>query len=113
MVLAMARRSLDRVNSDQKRSMGELVNKSRKPRDPTKNRHIDSLKTGQLTLSQGVVKKGDDVAFDDDDGGQRIVSQDSVYIALSTYQTGKNEGGRKQMVNTTLRSVLAGFTTPS
>jgi hypothetical protein len=60
------------------------------------------------------VKKGDDVAFDDDDNeGQGIVSQDSVYIALSTYRTGKNKGGRKRMVNTTLRSVLAGFTPPS
>jgi hypothetical protein len=44
-----------------------LENNSRKPRDLTKNRHIDSLKKDQLTLSQGMVKKGDDVAVDDDD----------------------------------------------
>jgi hypothetical protein len=44
-----------------------LENNSRKPRDLTKNRHIDSLKKDQLTLSQGMVKKGDNVAVDDDD----------------------------------------------
>jgi hypothetical protein len=46
----------------------EIVgNDSRKPRDLTKNRHIDSLKKGQLTLSWSMVKKGDDVAVDDDE----------------------------------------------
>jgi hypothetical protein len=63
-----------------------------------------------------MVKKGDEVAFDadDDDGCWGIVSQDSVHLALSTYQTGKTEGGgRKQMVNMTLRSILAAFTPPT
>jgi hypothetical protein len=40
---------------------GELENNSTKPRDLTENRHSDGLK---LTLSQGKMKKGDDV--DDD-----------------------------------------------
>jgi hypothetical protein len=44
-----------------------LENNSRKPRDLTKNRHIDSLKKDQLTLSRGMVKRRDDVAVDDDD----------------------------------------------
>ncbi len=45
----------------------KLENNSMKPRDLPKNRHSDSLKKSQLTLSQGMSKKGDDVA-DDDDG---------------------------------------------
>jgi hypothetical protein len=44
-----------------------LENYSRKPRDPTKNRHSDIPKKAQLTLSQRKIKKGDDVAVDDDD----------------------------------------------
>jgi hypothetical protein len=48
-----------------------------KPRDLTKNRHSTSLKKGQLTLSQGKMKKGDDVAVDDNDDAVRTnVSQD-------------------------------------
>ncbi len=42
---------------------GELENSSRKPRDLTEGRQSDSLKKGQLTLSQGKMKKGDDVAM--------------------------------------------------
>ncbi len=45
---------------------GELENNSRKPRDLTKNRHSDSLKKSQLTLSQGMMKKSDVVAVADD-----------------------------------------------
>jgi hypothetical protein len=64
---------------------------------------------GQLTLSRGTIKKGDDVADDDDNDAVRtsvsqdqvtatlctkeIVPHDSVYIALITYQTDKNEWG--------------------
>jgi hypothetical protein len=71
------------------------------------------------------MKKGDDVADDDDDDDAvrtsvsqdwvtgtswRIVPQDSVEIAQSTYQTGKNlEGGRT--VNTANLAVPAGFYT--
>jgi urease accessory protein UreE len=38
-----------------------------KPTDLTKKRHSDSLKKSQLTLSQGMMKKGDALAVDDDD----------------------------------------------
>ncbi len=48
-----------------------MENNSRKPKDLTKNRHSDSLKKGQFTLSQGMVKKGDDVVVDDDDDAVR------------------------------------------
>jgi hypothetical protein len=41
------------------------------------NRHNDSLKKWQLTLSQGTMKKGDDVADDEDDYAARTsASQD-------------------------------------
>jgi hypothetical protein len=47
-----------------------------KPKDLTKNRHSTSLKKGQLTLFQVQMKKGDDVAVDDDDYAVRTnVSQ--------------------------------------
>jgi hypothetical protein len=62
---------LDSVNAGQRRSRGEFENNSRKPRDLTKTRHSDSLKNGLLTLSQGTVKKGDDVAVDEDDDAVR------------------------------------------
>ncbi len=54
---------------------GELENSYRKPRDLTKNKHIDSLKQGQITLSQGKKKKIDEVADDDDDDAVRTVCQ--------------------------------------
>ncbi len=74
-----------------------MKNNSTKPRDLTEN--------GQLTLSQEKTKKGEHAADDDDGDGcgenqcvtrpsdsntmlWGIASQDSVYIALSTYQTG-------------------------
>jgi hypothetical protein len=50
---------------------GRVGNNSRKPRDLPENMHSDSLKKGQLTLSQGEMKKGDDVADDDDDDVER------------------------------------------
>ncbi len=40
-------------------------------RDLTKNRHCDSLKEGQLALSQVMMKKGDDVTDDDNDDEMR------------------------------------------
>ncbi len=48
---------------------GESENNSRKLRDLLKNRHSDSLKKSQLTLSQRMLKKGDvkDDTDDDDD----------------------------------------------
>jgi hypothetical protein len=51
--------------------MEELENNTRKPRDLTKNRHSDSLKKGQLTLPQGMLKKGEDIAVDDYDDAVR------------------------------------------
>ncbi len=86
-----------------------MENDSRKPRDLSKNRHIDSLKKGQLTLSGYDEKeREDDVTLDDDvDAVRTSVSQNRVTAALcteelflsthyiqlfSTYQTGK---GRK------------------
>jgi hypothetical protein len=53
-----------------------LKNNYKKPRGLTKNRHNDSLKKGQLYLSQDMVKKEDDVSVDGDDDAVRIsVSQ--------------------------------------
>ncbi len=43
-----------------------MENNSRKLRDLTKNRHSDSLKKSQLTLSQWIMKKSDVVAVADD-----------------------------------------------
>ncbi len=44
-----------------------------------------SLKKSQLTLSQGKIKKGDDVVVDDDDDAVRtVVSQDRVTATLYT-----------------------------
>jgi hypothetical protein len=93
MILVMARQEAVPHERWPKILKGELENNSRKPMDLVKNRHSDSLIKGQLTLSQGKMKKGDDVADDDDDAIRTSVSQD--YIALSTYQTGKNEGGER------------------
>jgi hypothetical protein len=45
-----------------------------------KDRHSDSLKKGPLTLSQGKMKKGDDVA--DVDAVRTSVSQDRVTVIL-------------------------------
>jgi hypothetical protein len=39
---------------------------------PNQNRHRDSLKKCHLTLSQGMLKKGDDVAVDDDDDAVKL-----------------------------------------
>jgi hypothetical protein len=71
MVLMMAKRGHERW------PIGKQL--SRKPRDLVENRHGDSLKKGQLTLSQGKEKKGDDVADDENDDAVRTSeSQDQV-----------------------------------
>ncbi len=50
---------------------------------PSQNRYNDSLKEDQLTLSQGKMKKGEDVADDEDDDAVRTsVSQDQVTETL-------------------------------
>jgi hypothetical protein len=85
MALMMARCEAGPVNGGQRLSKGELENISRKPRDLTKNRHSDSLKKGELTLSQGMIKKGDDVKVDDSHNAVRTsVLQNRVTATLCT-----------------------------
>jgi hypothetical protein len=69
-----------------KGTQGELEDNSWKPRDPTRNRLSKILKKGQLTLSQGMMKKGDDVVVDgdDDDAVRTSVSQSRVTATLCT-----------------------------
>jgi hypothetical protein len=57
---------------------------SRKPRDLLKNRHSDSLKKSELTLSQGMMNKGDVVVADEDDKLRTSASQNHVTTALCT-----------------------------
>jgi hypothetical protein len=52
------------------------------PRGLNENRHSDSLKKGQLTISQGKMKRGDDAA--DDDMVRTSVSQDRVTAVTVT-----------------------------
>jgi hypothetical protein len=74
-----------------------------------------------------MMKKGDDVVFDDDDLVRTSVSQNRVtvtmcteesflrtqYILLSPHiRVGKNEGAEGNRLLTTLRSLPAGFTPP-
>jgi hypothetical protein len=85
MVLVMARGKAGPQERRPKMLKEELESNSRKPRDIVKNRHNDSLKKGKHTLSQGKIKKGDDVAVDDDDDTVRTsVSQDQVTATLCT-----------------------------
>jgi hypothetical protein len=63
------------VNGSQRCSNGEFENNYWKPRDLAKNRHSYSLKKDQLTLSHGMLKKGDDVAVDDDEEAKTCVSR--------------------------------------
>ncbi len=79
MVLVMARLEAGPCERQPKTLRGELENNFRKPKDM----HNGSLKKGQLTLSQGKMKKGDDVADDDNDDvvGTRV-SQDPVTARL-------------------------------
>jgi hypothetical protein len=51
MVLVMARLEAEPCERWTKMLKGELKNNSRKPRILVKNRHSESLKKGQLTLS--------------------------------------------------------------
>ncbi len=67
MALVIPRREDGLCERQSKTLRGELENNSRKQRDLTENSHSDSIKKGQHTLSQGKMKKGDDVADDDDD----------------------------------------------
>jgi hypothetical protein len=85
----------------------ELESNSRKPRDLTEKLAYWEPKKVQHALSQGRKKKEDEIDDEDDDDVVRtsvsqdrvtavywgIVPQHSVYIALSTYQAGKNVGG--------------------
>ncbi len=54
-----------------KGNKGELENNRGKPRDLLKNRHSDSLKKSQLTISQEMLKKGD-VAVDADHDDDKV-----------------------------------------
>ncbi len=73
------------MRCSQRRSRESWNQNSKKPRGLVKNRNSDSLNKGQLTLSQGKIKKGDDVAVDDDDDTVRTsVSQDQVKATLCT-----------------------------
>jgi hypothetical protein len=48
--------------------------------------HCNSLKKGQLTLSQSKMKKGDDIVDDDDDDAVKIsLSQDQVRATLELF----------------------------
>ncbi len=62
---------------------GELENNSRKPWGITENNHSDSLIKTQLTLVQGKMKMGDDVA-DDNNAMRTSVSQYQVTATLYT-----------------------------
>ncbi len=62
---------------------GQSKNISRKPRNLLKNRHNDSLKESQLTLSQGIMKEKavvDDA--DADDEMRTSASQNHVTATL-------------------------------
>jgi hypothetical protein len=62
-----------------------LENSRRKPRDLLKNRQSDSLEKSQLTLSQGMMKKGDGIVdVDDDDEVRTSASQNHVTATLCT-----------------------------
>ncbi len=109
MILVTVRGRLDHINNGHRCSRGELENNSRKTRGLTKSSHSQSINKGQITLSQGMEKNRDVVAVDDD-AVRTSVSQNQVtatlctkqpflrtqyiYIALSTYQSGKKGGGR-------------------
>jgi hypothetical protein len=82
MVLLMARREAEPHQRQPKILKVEFENNSRKLRDLTENRHSNSLKRGQRSLCQGKVKKGDDVADDEDDVVSTNVSLDRVTVTL-------------------------------
>ncbi len=50
-----------------------MENNSRKPKDLTKNRHVDILEESHLTLFQVKMKSGSDVAVDDRDDDDDMV----------------------------------------
>jgi hypothetical protein len=85
MVLMMVGWEAGLYETWQKMLKGGLENNSRKPRDLVKTRHSDSLKKGQLTLSQGKMKKEDDAADDEDNDAVRTsVSPDQVTATMCT-----------------------------
>jgi hypothetical protein len=67
MALVMSRQKAGPRERRPKMLNEELKNNYRKLRDLVKNRHSDSQEIGQLNLSQGKMKKGDDVVNDDND----------------------------------------------
>jgi hypothetical protein len=67
MALVMARQKAGPHERMPKMLNGGLENNSRKLRDLVQNRHSDIQEMGQLNLSQGKMKKGDDVVDDDND----------------------------------------------
>ncbi len=77
---------LDSINGGQRHSNGKVENNSRKPRELLKNLHRDSLKKSEVTLSQGMLKKGE-VNFDadaDDDEVRTSALQNPVTATLCT-----------------------------
>ncbi len=76
---------LDCINGQRPETLkGELENNSRKPRGLLKNRHSDSLKKNQLTLSQGMMKKGDICDDADDDKVRTRTSQNHATALVCT-----------------------------
>jgi hypothetical protein len=57
-----------------------------KPRDLLNNRHSDTLKKSQLTLSQGKLKRGDVNDATDDDEVRTTVSQNCVTATHNTVE---------------------------
>jgi hypothetical protein len=131
MVLVMARQEAGPCKQWPKMLKGKAEKQLKDVKVLTENRHSDSLKKGKLTLYQGKMEKGDDVADDYEDDAVRIIvsqrhcvtsdndtmyrgiiPQDSVYIALSKYQRSKNVGGGGGWTVNTTHLVL-GFAPPS
>jgi hypothetical protein len=68
-----------------KDAQGRVGKGFQQPRDLLKNRHFDSLKNSRLTLSQGMLKKGDvDDDADDDEEVRTSASQNHTTPTLST-----------------------------
>ncbi len=65
----------------------ESENDSRWPRDLLKNGQGDSPKKSQLSLSQGMLKRGDDDDVVDDEVRTTVPSQNHATATLSTEQS--------------------------
>jgi hypothetical protein len=83
-------------SSPVKGAQGESENNSRKQSYLLKNRHSDSLKKSQLTLSQGMTKKGDVVDDADDNDAVRTTASQNCATALPSYQQRGMGGGAKK-----------------